>query len=90
MTRDAGLPDAVAFEAAIRSRWSGAEAAGAEFVDVCSGDVHRQLGGYPGPHHRMPDCCRVMRRLMVGTDYIVEAPPKGNGATLMIRYSLPR
>ncbi len=63
---------------------------GMKFVEVRSGDVHRELGGYPGPNHRMPDCCQVMRRLMTGTDSILEAPPKGNGATLVVRYALPR
>jgi 5-methylcytosine-specific restriction protein A len=90
MMRGAVLPDAAAFEAAIRRHWREAETAGAECLKICSGDLHRQLGGYPGPNHRMPDCCQVMRRLMVGADSIVEAPPKRNGVTLVIGYSLPR
>ena len=60
------------------------------YVDVTSGDLHRRVGGYPGPSHRMPICCSVMRQSMLGGDVIVAEPPKGNGATLTIRYRLPR
>jgi 5-methylcytosine-specific restriction protein A len=90
MTREADVPDAAAFEAEIKRRFRDAEKAGAWCVDICSGVVHRHLGSYPGPHHRMPDCCQVMRRLMMEADSVVEAPPKGSGATLVIRYRLPR
>ena len=60
------------------------------YVDVTSGDLHRRVGGYPGPNHRMPICCSVMRQAMQGGDVILDEPPKGNGATLAIRYRLPR
>ena len=59
-------------------------------IVVTSGDLHRAVGGYPGPNHRMPVCCGVMREEMREGDRIVEAPPKGNGATLRIEYHLPR
>jgi hypothetical protein len=67
-----------------------AEAGGASYIDIRSEDVHRNLGGYPGPSHRMPSCCRVMLRLKTATDRVLESPPKGKGASLVIRYSLPR
>jgi hypothetical protein len=59
-------------------------------VIIVSGDLHRDVGGYPGPDHRMPICCRVMRDAMRPGDEIVDEPPKGTGATLAIRYKLPR
>lgn len=61
-----------------------------EFVDLTSGPVHRSLGGYPGTNHRMPVCCKAMRTNMKLGDEILHQPPKGNGATLCIRYRLPR
>lgn len=59
------------------------------FVDVRAGDLHRQTGGYPG-NHRMPVCCDVMRKAMQPGDQVLREPPKGNGASLTIRYLLPR
>ena len=56
------------------------------YVQIRSGDLHRLIGGYPGPTHRMPLCCDVMRNRMGPDDFIVEAPPKGNGASLVIQY----
>ena len=58
-------------------------------VEVNAGKLHRLMGGYPGPGHNMPVCCEVMRRRMRATDRIIAQPPKGNGASLTIRYQLP-
>jgi len=63
---------------------------GAAFVDVNSGELHRLVGDYPGPDHRMPICCRVMREEMQAGDTILGEPQKGSGAKLTIRYFLPR
>jgi len=59
-------------------------------VDIVAGEVHRAIGNYPGPLHRMPVCCEAMRSLMQDGDEIISAPPKGAGASLTIRYRLPR
>ena len=67
-----------------------AQAATAEYVDINSGEVHRALGGYPGPDHRMPTCCGAMREDMRPGDTVRSSPPKGRGASLTIRYRLPR
>jgi hypothetical protein len=54
-------------------------------------DLHRAVGGYPNSKtHRMPVCCNVMRNLMRRGDVIVSEPEKCHGATLTIRYALPR
>ena len=60
------------------------------FVTVISGELHRLVGGYPGSDHRMPVCCSVMLKAMRSTDTIISQPPKGKGASLTIRYVLPR
>lgn len=74
----------------INARLQAAAAAQHSHLDVTSGDVHRSVGGYPGNSHRMPLCCSVMYQLMRPGDVVLAAPPKGQGATLRIRYRLPR
>ena len=59
-------------------------------ITIISGDLHRKVGGYPGPDHRMPVCCSVMKKVMKEADLIISQPPKGKGATLKIQYTLPR
>lgn len=61
-----------------------------EYVDVTAGDLHRNVGVYPDRHHDMPGCSDVMRQAMRPGDTVLAAPPKGRGASLTIRYRLPR
>ena len=61
----------------------------ARYIDIRAGNLHRKVGGYPG-NHRMPTCCDVMRENIQPRDNILHEPPKGKGASLEIRYSLPR
>lgn len=84
------MADASGFRDAIQSVFQQSENTGLEFVDIRSGDIHRRVGGYPGCNHKMPLCCSVMRSLMGGNDRVIQSPPKGNGASLVIRYFLPR
>jgi hypothetical protein len=67
-----------------------AEELGLVAVEVKSGNLHRTVGGYPGNDHRMPACCDAMRKEMTYKDRIVAEPSKGKGASLVIRYDLPR
>ena len=70
-----------------------AQQQGRPHVEVNAGELHRLLGGYPAPdgRHAMPVCCEVMREKYVeGHDTIIHKPPKGRGASLTIRYRLPR
>lgn len=57
-----------------------------EYIDITSKELHEIVGGYPGKNHAMPTCCNVMRKMMKKNDYIINQPPKGNGASLEIRY----
>ena len=66
------------------------ENSGNEFVDIRAGALHRRVGGYPGYNHRMPICCKVMQNARIGADEIIASPPSGQGASLTIRYYLPR
>lgn len=55
---------------------------------ITSKEVHKLVGGYPGPNHRMPMCCDAMYKAMGDQDEILEKPPKDKGATLKIKYHL--
>jgi hypothetical protein len=78
------------FESQLASIFGKISPTGLSFIDVKAGDLHRIVGDYPGPNHRMPVCCDVMYDAMNSGDEILNQPPKGKGANLVIRYYLPR
>ena len=78
------------FRKDLGQRLSRTEKQGKRHVDIKSGDLHQSVGGYPGPDHRIPICCDVMYSEMRTGDKLLQAPPKGKGASVMIRYLLPR
>lgn len=59
-------------------------------VIVKAGNLHRLVTGYLGRNHRMPLCCRVMREYLLQGDEILSEPPSGEGASLLIKYNVPR
>lgn len=68
-----------------------AEMRGTQSLDMNSGALYRQLGGYPGANHQMPSCCQAMYDEQISPeDKIISKPKSGFGASLTIRYSLPR
>ena len=89
-SRQTQAPRAADFEREVRERWRLAQVEGASYVDINAGEVHRKLGGYPGPGNAMANCCQVMERLREASDQVRESPRKGKGASLTIRYFLPR
>ena len=83
-------PKADDFRSELRARLRAAELAGKAFLDVNAGDVHRAIGGYPGPKtHRMPMCRSVMRQELHAGDSIV-SERASDGASFTARYKLPR
>ena len=82
-----GRPNAETFRRALRTIFNEAKD---DFVVVTSGDLHRLVGGYPGRNHNMAGCCSVMMNMRRPGDKILAQPPSGKGATLTIRYVLPR
>jgi 5-methylcytosine-specific restriction protein A len=78
------------FRDALWREFARAEQAGASSVSVRAGDLHRTVGGYPGPVHRMPLCCAVMQSERHPGDRVLHSPPQGAGASLMIEYKIPR
>lgn len=81
-----------AFRAALHGRFEAARKAGQAHADIGAGDLHREVGGYPAPHgwHRLPLCGRIMRSAMGPADEILSDPSTGQGASLVVRYRLPR
>ena len=59
---------------------------GASSLTITSGELHRLVGGYPGPNHKMPMCCEVMYAAIKEGDEIIYKPPKGKGASVKITY----
>ncbi|GHU69184.1 hypothetical protein FACS189450_01550 [Spirochaetia bacterium] len=78
------------FNAELDRLFSEAEKRGEVVLQINAGKLHRLVGGYPGPNHRMPSCCSAMRTRMRDADQIIQAPPEGDGANLTIEYRLPR
>lgn len=84
------IPTAANFRAELSKLLTSGSDLGFVAVDVNAGKLHRLVGGYPGPGHRMPVCCDVMRQAMAPGDEVVAQPPQGKGPRLTIRYRLPR
>lgn len=84
------MPTKDEFDAELRARFRRAKERGADSLVVNSGEMHRALGGYPGQKHQMPSCCDVMHGHFGSGDEIISAPPSSKGASLTIRYRLPR
>jgi hypothetical protein len=78
------------FRNELRSIMKKAESLGLVAIDVKSGNIHRRVGGYPGTDHRMPVCCEVMYSEMKDGDTVVAKTDSGHGASIVVRYGLPR
>ena len=88
--KDSKMPGSEDFRREIFKIFDKAEKMGKDFVEITSGELHREIGFYPGLNHRMASLCGVMRGLMQAGDDILYQPKKERGATLKIRYKLPR
>lgn len=85
------MPTAEEFREQLFEVFRAAQAKREQWVVVAAKDLHHVVGDYPDPtRHRMPVCCEVMRSAMKRGDTILREPPKGKGATLTIRYVIPR
>lgn len=84
------MPTKDEFQEELRARFRRATERGASEIEVNSGELHRALGGYPADKHQMPTCCDVMHEETRVGDEVLSSPPSGRGASLTIRYKLPR
>jgi hypothetical protein len=84
-------PTAGEFRATLHWRFYRAEREGAKQVEVTSGDLHREAGGDPGDSGGVRSCCLVMRgEMLINVDSVVSRSGGGDGASLTIRYKVPR
>ncbi|NKL24037.1 HNH endonuclease [Rhizobium leguminosarum bv. viciae] len=85
------MPNKDDFRRALSEEIEAAARAGRPYADINAGELHRLVGGYPGYGHSMPSCCDVLYdEHDHGRADILSSPPKGKGASLTIRYHLPR
>ena len=68
------------FRDCLSARLRAAERDGLPHVNVNAGDLHREVGGYPGARHQMPNCCRIMYDAQRAGDHVLGKPPSGTGA----------
>lgn len=61
-----------------------AKMAGQDYIDLVSGDIHKQLG----LKNRMPQVCGIMYKTMRPGDEILHTTPSGQSSTIKIRYYL--
>lgn len=59
---------------------------GKDYIDLVSGDIHKQLG----MKNRMPQVCRIMYEKMIPGDEILHTTPSGKSSTIEIRYKLEK
>jgi hypothetical protein len=59
---------------------------GEDYIDLVSGDIHKQLG----MKNRMPQVCRIMYEKMIPGDEVLHTTPSGKSSTIKIRYNLSR
>jgi hypothetical protein len=78
------------FQKALTNLLEEAQSRGEASIQIRAGDLHIQVGSYPGRDHRMPSCCSAMRSLRASGDSFIYRPPCGDGARLTIEYRLPR
>ena len=68
------MPNADDFRRELGSLKAEADSLGQSELVITAGQLHRMAGGYPGPNHRMPVCCSVMRQEMGAGDRVVSEP----------------
>jgi 5-methylcytosine-specific restriction protein A len=84
------MPSIEQFREEARAQIARAKRQGRLHVEINAGELHRTLGGYPGPSHSMPSCCQAMRdEYEIARDVVVYETNSGNGAAFTIRYQFP-
>ena len=81
-------PTAWDFQNQLMAILNGARQSGNPYVDVESGNLHQQAGGYTNLNHKMPVCCEVMRRMMRVGDSVLRETTSGQDPALTIRYTV--
>lgn len=82
--------DRAGFDQAIEAQLARGQEQGRAHVEINAGELHRQLGGYPGRAHQMPVACAALRAAMQDGDSVSFEPPAENGAAFTVRYVMGR
>jgi hypothetical protein len=85
--RSTNIPNADTFRHTLSELLSSSKG---QYVDVVACELHDLVGTRSGKDSRMPTCCNVMLAAMQNGDTVLASPPRGRGASLTIRYRLPR
>ena len=64
------MPSFDHFQRELRAQFDRAEKRRAKNIVVNSGELHRAVGGYPGPNERLQTCCEVMKEEVRSGDVI--------------------
>lgn len=89
-SNDSIIPNTASFRKALHQLLQHAQEQGLPSIDVNAGQFHTQVGGYPGRNNRMPTCTAVLKKAMREGDTLLEDTEKGAGASVTIKYKLPR
>ena len=60
-----------------------AKVKGLPFIDLVSGDIHKQMS----LSNKMPSVCGAMYHVMAKDDVILHTTPSGNSSTIKVRYN---
>lgn len=90
MTKPPIVPKTSDFLAELERQLAAASASGGRLLDISAKQLHIDVGGYPSRNHAMASCSSVMWAAKRPEDEVLHQPPKGKGASLKIRYLLPR
>ena len=78
------------FETVLVDMFAKANAEGEAFLDVTAKSLCKLVSGPDSSAKGMAVCCRLMRRMMIPGDNELSTSYGRNGATLLIRFRLPR
>jgi hypothetical protein len=85
------MPSVQNFRVSLKTLLYRAHKRGLSHIDIKASDLHRRLEAYPGdPSREIPSCCQAMYAEKKTYDVVIVRPPEGEGATLTIRFKLPR
>lgn len=84
------IPTSKDFQVQLDQLLQEASKQGRPHFDIEAASLHHMVWGYYGRKHRLPQCCYVMKKTMRHGDLVIKEADQDQGASLTIRYMLPR